>query len=93
MAGPIFNDNEPADLRRPPLAEASGQAAISLVESLIHGLVARSAITVVDAIEIVEVAAEVEEQRASDLGDLPPNLCSPLTILKSISASLQLDHQ
>lgn len=92
MTGPTFNDNEPSGLRSTPLPEASGQAAISLVESLIHGLIVHSVITVEDAIEIVEVAAEVEEQRAADLGDSPANLWAPLVILKSIRASLKLDH-
>ncbi|MCY7271757.1 MAG: hypothetical protein LH485_06870 [Sphingomonas bacterium] len=37
-------------------------AALLLVESLIHGLVARAMLTVEEAIEIVDIAADVEHQ-------------------------------
>lgn len=40
-------------------ADAHGQAALLLVESLVHGLIARSVISVTEAVEIVDVAAEV----------------------------------
>ena len=39
-----------------------------LVESLIHGLIARSVISVAEAVEIVEVAAEVKTEIAEELG-------------------------
>lgn len=45
--------------------DGCGQAAMLLVESVIHGLVSRSLISVEDAIEIVEIAAEAEEELAS----------------------------
>ncbi len=37
-------------------------AALLLVESLIHGLIARALLTVHEAIEIVDIAADVEHQ-------------------------------
>lgn len=40
-----------------PEPDAHGQAEMLLVESLIHGLIARSVISVADAVEIVEIAA------------------------------------
>ena len=91
MAEPTSNDNEPA-VRMPPQSDGSGHAAILLVESLLHSLIARSVITVKDAIEIVEVAAETEDDIAADQGDLPKNSRTPQTILTSISASLRFDH-
>jgi hypothetical protein len=64
-----------------------------LVESLIHALIAHSVITVGEAIEIVEVAAEVKREVAADLGDSPATMRKSLSILSSISASLKQDIQ
>lgn len=92
MAERTSNDNDAAfydgRLRGP---DAHGQAAILLVESLIHGLVARSIISVADAVEIVGVAAEVKEEVGADLGDSPETMEKSLTILGAIQASLSLD--
>jgi len=95
-----INDNEAprsdargeprSDARREP--DAHGQAAMLLVESLIHGLIARSAISVVDAIEIVEVAVEVKAEIAADLGESLATLDRSLTILRSISMSLMQEN-
>lgn len=74
---------------RPPEPDAHGQAAMLLVESLIHGLIARSVITVADAVEIVEVAAEVKAEIASDLGDTPETMRHSLNLLAAISDSLR----
>jgi hypothetical protein len=75
--------------RREP--DAHGQAAMLLVESLIHGLVARAVITAEEAIEIVDIAAEVKVDMAADLGDEPARPVSSLTLLTAISTSLSLD--
>ena len=71
--------------------DAHGQAAMLLVESLIHGLIARSVISTADAVEIVGVAAEVKEEMAADLGDSPQTLHKSLNLLTAISASLERD--
>ena len=84
------NDNGDADVGAHG-PDAHGQAAILLVESLIHGLIARRVISVEDAVEIVDVAAEVKADTAADLGDSPANLRKSLAILASISASLRHD--
>jgi hypothetical protein len=87
-----INDNElfsSAGMRPEP--DAHGQAAMLLVESLIHGLVSRSVISVEDAVEIVDTAAEVKAEIAIDLGDSPETMRSSLTMLESISASLRQD--
>jgi hypothetical protein len=89
--GPLNDNNSIAtssELRGP---DAHGQAAMLLVESLIHGLIERSIITVADAVEIVESAADVKEEVASDLGDSPANLRKSLIILGSLVESLNHD--
>ena len=92
MADPTSNDNDGARadgrLRGP---DAHGQAAMLLVESLIHGLVARSLISVADAVEIVGIAAEVKEEVAADLGDSAATMKKSLTILGAIRTSLNND--
>ena len=62
-----------------------------LVESLIHGLIARDVIDVADAVEIVDVAAEVKTDMAGDRGDSPANLRKSLGLLQAISLSLSHD--
>ena len=66
--------------------DAEGQAALLLVESLIHGLVERSVITIEDAIEIVETAEEVMVDLAVDLGT-PAD--STMALLAAIRQSLE----
>jgi hypothetical protein len=69
-----------------------GQAAMFLIESLLHGLIARSVISVEDAIEIVDVAAEVKIDSAAELGDTPASLEKSMALLGAISTSLSLDR-
>lgn len=85
-----INDNEQA--RSATLSPGPyGQAALLLVESLIHGLVARSVITVADAVEIVEIAAEVKSDIANDMGDSPAALRKSLGLLETMAQSLRSD--
>jgi hypothetical protein len=92
MTDKISNDNNrsvaDAELRGP---DAHGQAAMLLVESLIHGLIERSALTVTEAIEIVEVASQIKTEVADALGDSPATMRKSLALLSAISASLMLD--
>ena len=71
--------------------DAHGQAAMLLVESLVHGLIARRVLTVAEAVEIVDVAAEVKIDAAEGLGDLPANHRKSLHLLTAISSSLRWD--
>lgn len=88
----IINDNlDYLPVARPPEPDAHGQAAMLLVESLIHGLVERSVISVPDAIGIVAAAAEVKLDIAADLGDSPETACRSLDMLMAIGESLRLD--
>lgn len=70
--------------------EPHGRAALLLVESLIHGLIAGSALTVEQAVEIVQTAAEVKQNIADDVGDTPETRKS-IDLLNSISTSLMHD--
>lgn len=71
--------------------DAHGQAALLLAESLIHSLIARSVISVEDAVEIVTVAVDAAEEIAGDLGNAPVTLQKSPTILKAIGQSLSHD--
>lgn len=71
--------------------EPHGHAALLLVESLIHGLIASSSLTVEQAVEIIQIAAEVKHDTADDVGDTPATLEKSLRLLNSISASLRHD--
>lgn len=91
MTGQL-NDNEgfrPADRGAEP--DPYGQAALLLVESLIHGLVARSAITLGDAVDIVTVALDVKDEIAAELGDSPETKDKSMELLRAIRASLNND--
>jgi len=86
----LLNDNqaERFDQRVP---DAHGQAALLLVESLLHGLIARRTITTSQAVEIVSIAAEVKQEVAVDLGDTPATLKRSLALLTAIGSSLKGD--
>lgn len=87
------NDNEPVNpdetFREP---DAYGQAAMLLVESLLHSLIARSLLTLEDALEIVGIAADVKVEVADSLGDSPATMAKSLSLLTSISKSLSADR-
>jgi hypothetical protein len=89
MSSDTSNDNAHIDTAHGP--DAHGHAAMLLVESLIHGLIARKVIAVADAVEIVDIAVEVKTDIAGDLGDSPANLRKSLGLLQAISASLSRD--
>lgn len=87
-----INDNHDAPTNsRANRPDAHGQAAMMLAESLLHGLVARSVISVPDAVEIVGIAAEVKEEIAFELGDDAATMQKSLDLLESIRASLAND--
>ena len=89
MSSETSNDNAHVDTAHGP--DAHGHAAMLLVESLIHGLIARNVIAVTDAVEIVDIAVEVKTDIAGDLGDSPANLRKSLGLLQAISTSLSRD--
>lgn len=86
------NDNSEAG-RPAVVAVVDGQAeaALLLVESLLHGLIERSVISVGDAMDITETAAAAKTEIAADRGDGPARIRGTLTILGSINTSLRSD--
>ncbi|MEJ7934799.1 hypothetical protein WG907_11080 [Sphingobium sp. AN558] len=92
MVDPTFNDNDVSGVNGHWVgADAHGHAALLLVESLIHALLARSVISVEDAVEIVAVAAEVKEAIQDEAGASPATTERSLRILREIRASLAID--
>lgn len=91
MATDIVNNNHATTHAASGGPDAHGQAALLLVESLIHTLVARTVISVEEAVEVVETAAEVKAEIAESLGDSPDRLRQSLTLLEKISQSLSQD--
>lgn len=71
--------------------DAHGHAAMLLVESLIHGLIATSTISVAQAVEIVDIASDVTIEMAAGHSKAPDHLGKSLTLLQSISTSLSQD--
>lgn len=77
---------EAADSREP---DAHGQAALLLVESLIHGLAERKVITVSEALDIMECA--LEAQQAIDEDGAGASRKQAAVLLASLVASLEID--
>ena len=67
---------------------AHDSAALLLIESLIHGLIARSILTVKDAIEIIDIAADAEREM-HDVNN--PSNAPFVSFLNPLSRSLQGD--
>ena len=91
MADTSSNDN--SSLRKPAgdRPDAHGQAAMLLVESLIHGLIARSLISVADAIEILEIAVNVSQELDEEPSKAARSGRGATTLLRAISRSLSAD--
>lgn len=87
------NDNEgPAD--RGSLWAAPGghgQAALLLVESLIHALIEKDVLDVAEAAAVVETARDVSIELGEDLGDGWEARRTALAFLSSIALSLRND--
>ena len=91
MTEPTLNDNHSPLASKAHGPDAHGQAAMLLTESMLHGLIARKVISVAEAVDIVEVAAEVKEEVAADMGDTPSTMRQSLALLGSIRLSLKND--
>jgi hypothetical protein len=68
-----------------------GQAAFLLAESILHGLIARSVITVADAMEVVAIAAEVKVEVAAEGMESEQVAEKSLQLLQAIKQSLEFD--
>jgi hypothetical protein len=71
--------------------DAHGQAAMLLTESLLHGLIARKVISVPDAIEMIEIAADTKKDVAAEMGESPAKLDKSLSILNAVRRSIAND--
>lgn len=88
---PTHDDNPTMRGITPPVPDAHGQAALLLTESLIHGLLARSIISIDDAIEIVETADEVQVQVAEAADGAGAPMWQSHALLSAIAESLKYD--
>lgn len=71
--------------------DANGRAALLLVESLIHGLIEKSVLSVSEAVEIVETASQVANDTGLELGGSEASVQKSLGLLLAISQSLRSD--
>lgn len=77
-----------ADRREP---DAHGRAALLLVESLIHALIEKSVLTVGEAVEVLEIAVEVNTEIAADQEGTSAMTLKSLHLLEVIGRSLRTD--
>lgn len=85
------HDNDSAMRGTMPQPDPHGQAALLLVESLIHGLLARSVISNGDAIEIIESADSVQVDVAEAADGAGEPMWRAHALLSAIAESLKLD--
>lgn len=76
-----------------PMPDAHGHAALLLVESLIHGLIERSVITVENALDIVETANSVQIDVAEEADGEGAPMWHAHALLSSIAQSLSYDSK
>jgi hypothetical protein len=70
---------------------AHGEAALLLVESLVHGLIYRSVISVAEAFEIINTAADVKREAIAETDNSNSGRDKTLLLLEAIGFSLQRD--
>lgn len=88
------NDNGPtmrSDI--PLLADAHGQAALLLVESLIHGLCENETLNARQAVDIAERAVEVQLDEAEAAESGAAHMWRSHQLLTAITASLRVDDR
>ncbi len=87
-----INDNDPPTWdATPPIPDPHGVAALLLVESLIHGLLERSILSVTEAIEIVATADEVQVDVAKAADGHGAPMWRSHALLTTILESLKVD--
>ncbi|MBV1690301.1 hypothetical protein KRR38_22105 [Novosphingobium sp. G106] len=92
MSDEISNDNERHSAPPPREPDAHGEAALILVESLIHGLIERAVLRVEDVLDILDTAVEVNGQQAEEPVANGAIVRTAKTILEAISSSLKTDQ-
>lgn len=71
--------------------DAHGQAAMLLVESLLHALIAQSVLKLEEAIDLVGVAIDAKIEIAADLGNSDDTRDRSLALLTAIHQTLSHD--
>ena len=69
--------------------DAYGQAALMLVESLIHGLIEKGVLNSKDAFDIVDLARDVKFELAANLGESASTLNHSIALLDKMTRSLR----
>jgi hypothetical protein len=85
------NDNYVAPAATPSPPDSHGQAALLLVESLIHGLIERSVITHQDGLDIIETAISVQGDVARAADGNPDPMWHAHSLLTRVAGSLEID--
>ncbi len=85
---PQNNSRHPAIIVEP---DAHGQAALLLTESLIHSLVDKGFLSIPDAVEVIEVAADVKLEVATAAGESKKRMEESLELLRRMSVSFETD--
>lgn len=91
MTNPINNQQFPGLAPQRPPPDAHGQAGLLLAESILHSLVAGGTWTTAQAIEAVEVAADVKLEVATLEREPVDVMRHSLALLAGISESLSAD--
>ena len=92
MSSTSSNDNSAKNNPTSDHIDPHGQAALLLVESLVHELVARSVVTLSGAIEVVQTAIDVSLEMATELQDDQAGAAGrSALLLQAISRSLGAD--
>ncbi|MCL6250832.1 hypothetical protein M3P36_07215 [Altererythrobacter sp. KTW20L] len=84
-------ENVPVNHAKTETPDPHGNAALLLVESLIHGLCEKSLLSTGEAIDIVERAVEVQAENLTAADGADSSIQRSHTLLSSIASSLQRD--
>lgn len=76
---------------RCPEPDAHGQAALLLVESILHVLIEARALTLDQAIDAVRTASEVKVEVATETGESNGRMRASLALLSGIAQTLDVD--
>ena len=87
----MVNQSTESDAVPPGDPDANGKAAILLVESLIHVLVARAVISLEDAVDVVQDAIDVRSEMAREIDIATLGEDKSVHLLAAISDSLRID--
>ncbi|GGB56820.1 hypothetical protein GCM10010833_09440 [Blastomonas aquatica] len=71
--------------------DAHGKAALLLVESLVHGLCEKSALSTIEAVEITQRASSVQYDRAIETKTGCESAWRSFELLAAIASSLEVD--